>query len=197
AMIEIGFYDLVTVSYNFRSDEKLTKELKKARKKGIAVVAMKNMGGGGGKGFDAGIEGLNHFQSGLRWVMNQDFVDTTIPGMRSFQHVEENFSVMGTTMSWSDRKILHKYAEATDAYYCRRCGECTDVCPYGTNVSDVMRYLMYADGYGEYQLGGDSYNKLRVSEQAANCAECDKCLVPCGYGLDIKERMVRAHSLFV
>ncbi len=197
AMVDSKFYDLVTVKYNFRSDANITKAIARANEAGIAVVAMKVMGGRGGKGFDKEkqFEGLNHFQAGLKWVMSNKNIAATIPSTTSFQQLYENFDTMGSRMSWSDRKTLDKFAKLTDKEYCRMCDTCTGKCPRNVNIIDIMRYLMYAEDYGEIELGRDSYRALSLNEQASKCRLCDDCVVPCVNKLNIHERMIRAHSL--
>ena len=37
--------------------------------------------------------------------------------------------------------------------YCRMCGECDGQCRQGLPVADVLRFLTYADGYGQFGLG--------------------------------------------
>jgi len=194
AMIESKFYNLVTVKYNFRSDDGLKNAIERANKAGIAVVAMKPMAGGQGY-VGSKMENLNPFQSALRWVMNDKNVATTIPSITSFQQLSENFETMGTKMSWSDRKILYKFAKVTDKLYCRMCDVCSGQCPENVKISDVMRFLMYAEGYGELQLGKDSYKSLSFHENASKCIDCGDCVVKCVNKLNIRERMVRANSL--
>ncbi len=194
AIVDSKFYDLVTVRYNFRSDEKLKKTVKKANNAGIAVVAMKVMAGG--KGYvGSEMKGLNPCQTALKWVMSDKNVATTIPSITSFQQLEENFNTMGAKMSWSERKTLYKYAKVMDREFCAMCDECSGICPQNVNIIDIMRYLMYADGYGELELGRDSYRSLSYNEPASKCIDCDDCLVPCVNNLNIKERMLHAHSI--
>lgn len=202
AMVNSKFYDLVTVKYNYRSNEKLKKAIERANKAGIAVVAMKVMGGKwwtivirwrrGYVGHE--MEGLNQCQAALKWVINDKNIATTIPSISSFQQLDENFNIMGSKFSWSDRKILDKFARVTDKLYCRMCGECSNICPENVNIPDIMRFLMYADGYGELELGRDSYKSLPFNERASKCIECNNCVVTCVNKLNIKERMLRAHS---
>ena len=194
AMIESKFYNLVTVKYNFRSDDGLKKAIERANKAGIAVVAMKPMAGGQGY-VGSKMGNLNPFQSALKWVMNDKNIATTIPSITSFQQLNENFNTMGTDMSWSDRKILDKFAKVTDKLYCRMCDVCSGRCPENVKISDIMRFLMYAEGYGELQLGKDSYKSLSFHENASKCIDCDDCVVRCVNKLNIRERMVRADSL--
>jgi len=202
AMINSKFYDLVTVKYNYRSDEKLIKAVERANKAGIAVVAMKVMGGKWWtyvirwrRGYTGHkMEGLNPCQAALKWVINDKNIATTIPSITSFQQLDENFSIMGSKFSWSDRKTLDKFARMTDKLYCRMCGECSNVCPENVNIPDIMRFLMYADGYGELELGRNSYKSLSSNERASKCTGCNHCVVPCVNKLNIRERMLRAHS---
>lgn len=194
AMVDSKFYDLVTVKYSFRGDEELKKAIERANKAGIAVVAMKVMGGGRGY-IGSKMGDLNPFQSALKWVMNDKNIATTIPSITSFRQLNENFEVMGTKMTWSDRKILDKFAKATDKLYCRMCGECLGKCPENVNIPDIMRYLMYAEGYGELQLGRDSYKSLSFNVNASKCIDCDYCVAKCVNKLEIQKRMVHAHSL--
>ena len=194
AMVDSKFYDLVTVKYNFRSDENLKKAIERANKAGIAVVAMKTMAGG--KGYVGSKMGnLNPFQSALRWVMNDKNVATTIPSITSFQQLNENFNTMGTDMSWSDRKILDKFAKSSDKLYCRMCDVCSGRCPENVKISEIMRFLMYADGYGEVELGKDSYKSLSFNENASKCIDCYDCVVKCVNKLNIRKRMLRANSI--
>jgi len=202
AMIASKFYDLLTVKYNYRSDEKLKKAVERANKAGIAVVAMKVMGGkwwtyiiGWRRGYTGHkMEGLNPCQAALKWVINDKNIATSIPSITSFEQLDENFNTMGSKMSWSDRKTLDKFARVTDKLYCRMCGECSNICPENVNIPDIMRFLMYADGYGELELGRDSYKSLSFNQRASKCIECNRCVVPCVNKLNIKERMLRAHS---
>ena len=203
AIVDSKFYNLVTVKYNYRSDEKLKKVIERAYKAGIAVVAMKIMGGkwwtmiiGWGRGYkNHNMEYLNPCQAALKWVINDKNISTAIPSITSFKQLNENFDTMSSKMSLSDRKILEKYAKITDKLYCRMCGECLGTCPDNVNIPDIMRFLMYADGYGELELGRDSYKSLSINERALKCIKCDYCVVQCTNKLNIKERMLQAHSI--
>ena len=199
AAVDTKFYDLILTRYSYRDGKELEKAIERANKAGIAVVAMKIMKflvRNKGDGYEGKIgKGMTPFQSALRYVMDNPNIATTIPGITSFKELEENFSTMDTQLSWSDRKILNYYADVNDKLYCRGCGECMDKCPKGVNIPDNMRFLMYTDGYGAFGLGRDSYNELSPSEQASNCIDCNECVVPCAYGLDIRQDMIHTHRM--
>ena len=192
AAARTGFYDVVLAKYNFRSPQDVKDAVAEAAKAGVGVVAMKTQAGGY-KTEEMG--GLSPHQAALKWVLENENVSTTIPSMVSFEQVEENARVMGKKMGWSDRKTLDVYARATDKLYCRLCDECRGTCPKRVAIPDVMRSLMYADGYGETGLGRSVYAELGVQKSAAMCADCSNCSARCVNGLDIAARMVRAHRV--
>ena len=40
---------------------------------------------------------------------------------------------------------------AIGSTYCRMCGSCNGVCDKGIPVPEVLRYLTYAEGYGQFK----------------------------------------------
>ncbi len=192
AVAQTGFYDVVLAKYNFRSPQDVKDAIAEAAKAGVGIVAMKTQAGGY-KTEEMG--SLSPHQAALKWVLENENVSTTIPSMVSFEQVEENARVMGRKMGWGDRKTLDAYARATDKLYCRLCDECRGTCPKRVSIPDVMRSLMYADGYGAAELGRSTYAELGGLKSAARCADCSKCSARCVNGLDIAARMLRAHRV--
>ncbi len=192
AAARLKFYDVALVKYNFRSSQAARDAIREAAKAGTGIVAMKTQAGGY-KSEKMG--GLKPHQAALKWVLEEEQVATTIPSMVSFDQVEENVQVMGKRLGWNDRKTLDRYARATDKEYCRLCGSCRDGCPYRVSIPDVMRSLMYAEGYGDLHLGRSQYASLDSGRNAARCLDCGSCTARCVNGLDIASRTVRAHQV--
>ena len=195
--MESGFYDVVLVAINFAmKDEERTKilnSLKRAHEAGVGVVAMKTQAKGGYNTKELG--DITPHQAALKWTLQHDFITTAIPGMTTFEAVEENAAVMNTKMTWIDRRNLYRYAKLIDKSYCRMCDQCADTCPKGVAISDNMRFLMYAEGYGDLELGRSHYRSLSTTETAAACMDCTKCVAKCVNGLAIAERMRLAHTM--
>jgi hypothetical protein len=76
------------------------------------------------------------------------------------------------------------------------CGECEGTCPKGLPVADVLRYLTYADGYGQFALGREHFLALPETQRGVRCADCAGCAVHCPHGVDVARRLARAQSLF-
>ena len=192
AAAKTGFYDVALIKYNFRSSQSLKDATEEAAKAGLGIVAMKTQAGGYNSP-DMG--NLSPHQAALKWVLENKNVATTIPSMVSFAQLEENVKVMGKKMNWNDRKVLSMYARATNRVYCRLCGKCRDTCSRRVSIPEVMRFSMYAQGYGDLKLGRSQYASLVPAHNAGRCLGCTRCTARCANGLDIASRMIQSHYL--
>ncbi len=113
--------------------------------------------------------------------------------MTDIDQLDENLRCMSGKYSESDAHLLASYNDAIRPVLCRMCGACDGRCPNGTPVSDVVRSIMYAEGYGEFGLGLATFES---SEANRRCAECPGCTVGCPNGVDVPERIKRARKLF-
>ncbi len=80
--------------------------------------------------------------------------------------------------------------------YCRMCGRCDGNCPQGLPVADMLRYLTYAEGYGQFALGRNKFLALPEDVRAVRCGDCSRCAVECPHGVRISERLSRAQEIF-
>ncbi|MDE3167972.1 MAG: 4Fe-4S dicluster domain-containing protein, partial [Acidobacteriota bacterium] len=96
----------------------------------------------------------------------------------------------------TDEKLLSAQLDRIRPLYCRMCGECTGMCPKGLPVADVLRYLTYAEGYGQFALGREHFQQLAPEHAAVRCGECPVCAVNCPNGVRVAERLTRAQELF-
>ena len=98
-------------------------------------------------GYEVGsLSKLNPFQAALRWVLDDKNIDTAIPSVTSMEQVDQNFEVMGSKLTFSDRKTLSRYAGEIASMHCSSCGSCGRGCTHGVQCSDILRFLMYAEG---------------------------------------------------
>jgi uncharacterized protein len=63
-------------------------------------------------------------------------------------------------------------------------------------VADVLRYLSYAEGYGEFQLGRENYLALPAGIRNTRCSDCSGCAIQCPNGVRVAERLRLAQELF-
>lgn len=191
--LKADFYDVFLATINFKSPPEHMEALRRARSKNVGIVAMKTQAGG----YDPGANGrLNPHQAALKWVIDLDFVDCAIPGMVNRKELMENTGVVGKKLSWSDRKILSQYYEAVKDRYCLRCSACSSSCTRGVRISSIHRCLMYWEGYGDFELGRETYQALTSTENANACTNCSLPTCRCLNGIRIADRMRQAHSVF-
>jgi len=193
AAIESKFYDTILVTYNFKSDPDIVKAINKAAKVGIGIIAMKTQAGGYKR---KDIKDWSPHQAALRWVLENSSISTTIPSMVSFAQVDENVKVMGTKLGVRDQEILDRYGELFDTEICHMCGTCKKQCRFNIPIPGINRCLMYAEGYGDYDLALRTYRELSLQKPVGACRQCDLCTVTCKYGLDIPTRLKRARENF-
>ncbi len=205
AALEQKFWEAILVSYNYTSPPVVSQSIEKARKAGIAIIAMKSLmkGRNSAQAKDDLLTGetgdLTVQQALLRWVLENQYVDTIIPGMTAFEHLEEDVAIMNMKLSNTDRDLLRRHSENLHGLYCRGtsgCTECEGECPFGVSVKEINRCLGYAYGYGDVKLAHENYRSLPRFSRADRCSDCDECLVKCKHGLDLTANIKRARTLF-
>jgi predicted aldo/keto reductase-like oxidoreductase len=123
-------------------------------------------------------------------------VHTTIPSITDVEQLEENVRAMAGPFSSGDEKVLSAHLQQIRPSYCSMCGSCADSCAKGLPVADVLRYLMYAENYGEFALGLQEYRTLPADLASVRCADCAGCTVRCPNGVRVVERLSRAQECF-
>ena len=200
-MVQKGVFDVVLSAYNFTMDASMDKAIDAAAKAGLGVVAMKVMAGGARrlKPGDPNLKRLTQegaMLAALKWVIKKPSIATTIPSITDMDQLDENLKAMANPLSAGDEKILSAHLDAIRPLYCRLCGQCDGDCQKGLPVADVLRYLTYADGYGQFALGRERFLELSAEHQAVRCGDCAVCTVNCPHGVQVPSQMARAQELF-
>ncbi|MDQ7785422.1 MAG: aldo/keto reductase [Desulfomonilaceae bacterium] len=192
AAAKAGCHDVALVSYNFTHSNKLKEAIALAADSGIGVVAMKTQAGGYKA---AKMAGLNPHQAALKYVLTDRNVSTAVPGVKTMEEIDQCAGVMGTAFSRGDSDALHRYDGYLQGRVCTMCGGCVGDCPYGVNHTDVLRVVMYYDGYGSRRLIDEALRDRDLVEQCSQCAECASCSIQCRRGVDIRAQMEWVHRI--
>ena len=205
-------FDVVMIPYNFAigsardpfhmDSTRLDKVLDEFGKAGFGVVAIKVMAGGY-RDKSAPKDSLaelhkrpNAFVSALRWALRSPAIHTTSVSMHDRDQLEDNMRAMEAPFSASDEKTLAAHLDRIGPLYCRMCTQCDGQCPQGLPVADVLRFLMYADGYRRFDLGYQRFRTLPASLRAVRCEDCGRCSVTCPNGVAVRERLTAAQRMF-
>ena len=192
--------EVVQVQYNFTSAAEWGPALDKLNQAGVGLVAMKVMARAGGRGRRGGAPPApapaGRAAAALKWAIKNPVIATTVPSMTDNDQLLENFAVMGQPFTDADSKVLSAALQEIRPYFCSMCGQCDGQCPKGLPAHDLVRFAMYADGYGQFPLGRESFQRMSAEHQAIRCADCSSCAIRCPYGVHVAEQAMRAQELF-
>jgi uncharacterized protein len=218
-LVKLGQTDVVLTTYNFSmknvamSDQParvadMTAAIRAARQAGMGIVVMKVMAGGvervgrGDRLYGATQDSVTKTlrQEGaplaaIKWALKNESVDTAIVCMRDMDQLDENLRSMAEPYTDQDEKLLTQVLASISPMYCRMCGSCGGVCDKGVRVADMLRFLTYADGYGEFGLARERFLELPAQVRAIRCSDCSSCSVACPNGVQVRERLIRAQEL--
>lgn len=204
AAVESKFWQAVLVGYSYFSPSNVTESIKKARLAGLAIIGMKNLLNTEKRPRvpypDIRLDGdtrMTEKQALYKWVLNNPYIDTIIPGMTSFEQLEDDIALMSMKGFSTDFKEDIKLGY--DSGRCRSvagCTGCLDKCPKGVRVQDINRCLGYAFSYGDKELAMSNYMDIPRSGRLDVCDDCDVCHVKCVNGIDLIDNIHMAKALF-
>jgi uncharacterized protein len=189
AATESGFWDVVLTAYNFRQSHRgeVRAAIRQAAEAGLGVIAMKTQAG---VYWDSLRQRKINMKAALKWVLQDEYVHTSIPAFSNYEELAEDFAVMkDLNLSPEEERDLRFGDEARlSGLYCQQCTRCVAQCPHGVEIPTLMRGYMYAVGYQNPQL---ARHALRAWTSAdVPCGDCDRCGVRCALGFDIRSRAI-------
>jgi hypothetical protein len=200
-LVKKGALDVVLVTYNFTMDKSMDAVLEQASNAGLGVVAMKVMAGGFREVKPENplypkFKKEGTMLAALKWVLKNPKVNATIPSMTDMDQLEENLRAMAEPYSPVEEKLLAQRLEQIGPLYCRMCNECEGTCAKRLPVANLLRYLTYAEGYGQFSLGREHFLALPAEVTSVRCQDCVSCTVTCPFGVKVSSRLARAQELF-
>jgi hypothetical protein len=208
---KLGWIDGIMLSYNFRNmhTEKMNKVVDNCHSAGIGLTAMKTMATGrwGTEKVTPNEKEQNLFnqfekkgltveQAKLKAVWGDHRIASICSHMTNMRNLLANASAAMDNKILSDQDIHHlqQYALKTASNYCTGCAYiCEPTINYEVPVTDVMRYLMYARCYGEFERAKSAFkglpSEVRKRMGNINYKEAER---KCPQGLSIGRRMREA-----
>lgn len=205
--IDQDLVDVILVAYNFAQDPsfygqlrltfhfsamqpELPRVLKKAKQKGVGVLAMKTLMGArlnDMRPYER--PGITFAQAAFRWVLSNPNVDALLISMTSKEEIDEYVAGSGNPqVSAADLYMLGLYAHMHAASYCQHgCNACEGSCPEDVPIAEVLRTRMYEVDYQDPVLARMDYGNL--PKNAKSCLDCahQTCLPACPNGIPIAE----------
>ncbi|MHC4097853.1 MAG: aldo/keto reductase [Planctomycetota bacterium] len=168
AAAKLDWIDVIMTSYNFRTmqDTEYQDAIDACHQANIGLVAMKTTGKTVIKSYQQPIETeadkklIEHFlqrnftpeQACIKLALQDKRFSSACVQMDSIAVLKQNVAAVldKTKLTQTDRDILNEYAQTTCTGYCAGCANiCDSALPDTPYVSDIMRYLMYYNSYGD------------------------------------------------
>ncbi len=160
AAAKLDWIDGILVRYNFRlrHDAKMQAAIEACHKAGIALTAMKTQALPMKTEEDRKLaehflqRGFTEGQAKIKAVLEDRRFSSACVGMYNVGVLTENVAAVldKTRLTQADRNVFKEYARATCDGYCAGCAYiCDSSLPNVPYVSDIMRYLMYYNSYGD------------------------------------------------
>jgi predicted aldo/keto reductase-like oxidoreductase len=199
-LLKTKVFDVMQMTYSYPVGGRFRNAaVDKLQAAGIGVIAMKVAVGLTGlniKNFDnppaAKGEGV---LAGIKWVLANPGIGTTVPHMKTIPELEMNFRAMSEPYTPKDEKLLYVMNEMIRPDYCRMCYECKGQCDKGLPVTDVLRFLAYHDFCGNYHQAAMKFRELAKEIRDVRCTDCSSCTIQCPNGVHVQDRLIRAQSL--
>jgi len=203
AAAKLDWIDAIMTSYNFRlmQEQGLQDAIEACHQAGKAVIAMKTTGKTTIRWSRLSIEteadkklvdsflqrGFSEEQAALKLVLQDKRISTAAVQMENVAVLTANVAAAldKTELTEADKEVFKEYAQATCSGYCAGCAYiCDAALPDAPYISEVMRYLMYYNSYGEQeearklfaQIPGNVRNKLLSTDYSPAEARCPQHL---------------------
>jgi len=171
AAAKLGWIDAIMTSYNFRfmQDDKMRAAIDACYKANIGLIAMKTTGKTTIQWARQAIEteadkklvehllqrGFSQEQATIKLALEDERISCACVGMENVTVLNANVAAVldKTRLTQADFDAFRDYAQATCSGYCAGCADiCDSALPEAPYISDIMRYLMYYNSYGQTDL---------------------------------------------
>lgn len=181
--LDQGFYDALMPSYNLTMSGSFPAIFEQAEKQGIGVVLMKTK-----KSLDNAA-----YDKAVAKYLSIPAITTINRTLNSFDAVDDMLARAEKKLSARELDDLERIVHVAAAGSCMMCGSCTDACPSGLAVSDIVRCSEYYLADSEYHgMAQEVYNSLPDSRQASNCGSCGTCESVCPNNVPVRHHIRKA-----
>ncbi len=189
--------------YTYNDRKEVGEWIDLAKKKDIATIAMKSMGGVGRAASDTKFQklladpkyqGTSPASAMVKWLKSNPNLTGAVIAIKNFDQFQENVGAAASlAMAPQDHAMLALLSDYNKGLTCLLCAQCVAACPEHLAISDVFRYERYAYDYHELHRARSEYSTL--AKNATSCVGCGDCLPTCPQEIDIVAKLKDVHDL--
>jgi hypothetical protein len=195
-LVKGDLFEAIIPIYNFTMDAEMHAAVRKVHDAGIGVIAMKVLAGGlRSENPVPQLKRPGAPAAALKWALNNPNVDAALTSVAGMEQLEENVRAMTEPFTDGERQLLAAALDEFGPKYCRLCRRCEGTCAKGLPIPEILRCGMYAEGYGQFDLGRTRFLDLPEEARKQDCSDCTSCSVRCAYGVRVAERVRRTREL--
>lgn len=197
AASKLDWIDAIMTSYNvtLMQNNRMQEAVQACHEAGVGLIAMKVLLGVQKRKPEAEYKVVAHFlnkgytreQALIKAVLEDKRITAACIRMEKVTLVRSNVAAVldKTKLTKQDRRVLSNYAQAVCSGYCAGCGNiCDRALPDTPYVSDIMRYLMYYNSYGDRDRARELFaqippgvrNRLLAADYSIAEAHCPQHL---------------------
>lgn len=197
-----GGIDAIQFRYNFTQygNLELNKAIDACKAAGVGLIAMKTQAS-----VPDDQDYVKEFQSKdfslpqakLKAVWADDRIDSAVSEMTNVQQLQENVAaaVSDMKLGMDEFQQLNQFAARTAHHRCQGCNEiCESRVDGNLRIADQLRYLMYAECYGNTTLARQRYRELADNERFIDGLNLEAATAACPQGINIAHRLEVARA---
>lgn len=206
-------WDMCQVQQNLLDyDKEVTeKGIRYAGEKGVALVIMEPLRGGGLASVPASVQKLydefpvqrSSVEWAFRYLYDYPEVSTILSGVTTMEQLKDNIRIFSepdalpNVMTAEEKQLLRDVKAAYESIVTIPCTECEYCVPCPANVGIPRIFKSYNTGmmFGNFDNPQRSYMFLRnAGADASHCIECGACETKCPQHIEIMKQLKVAHE---
>jgi predicted aldo/keto reductase-like oxidoreductase len=184
AGLDEGFYDVLMPSYHMGMEEEFLPIFKRAEEEGVGVILMKTN------------RELSDYYEAIPHYLATPGITTINKGAESFPMIKQ---LIEASQQKADKQAglrLRERMKLTMQGHCTMCGACSQNCPQGLEVADVVRCSDYYLEKSEYvETAFETYRALSRAPTPSVCGSCSLCEKACSSGVPVVHHIRRAENM--
>src|SRR5262249_26064660 len=196
-------YDATQFFHTYADRKEVQEWIEVAKKKDIATIAMKTMGGVGRAAQDPKFKKLladPKYQDStpgaamIKWLKSNQNLTGAVIETKNFDQFRENAgAATSLAMAPQEHATLGLLSGYNKGLTCLLCAECVSSCPEHIAIADIFRYERYARDYLDLDRARKEYAAL--TRNGTSCVGCGYCLPACIQEIDIAAKLKDVHRL--